>query len=96
MLRSTLFALALLAAPAAVAQVPVELLAGGCQGCHGVAGQGANGIPGLHHTRTRAEFTAMMQAFKANAVPNTVMGRIARGYTEAEVKLLAAHFGKPE
>jgi len=96
MLRSTLMAIALFAAPAASAQVPVELLAGGCQGCHGVAGQGANGIPVLHHARTRAEFVTMMREFRDNAVPNTVMGRIARGYTEAEVTLLAVHFGKPE
>ena len=96
LLRSTLAALALLAAPVAHAEVPMELLVGGCQGCHGVAGQGANAIPTIQHTRTRAEFIVMMREFRNNSVPNSVMGRIVRGYSEAEVTLLAAHFGKPE
>lgn len=96
MLRALLLGAGLLAAPAVHAQVPPHILAGGCQGCHGVAGQGANGIPMIHQTRTRAEFVAAMAAFRANQTPNTVMGRIARGYTEAEIAALAAHFGKPE
>jgi sulfide dehydrogenase cytochrome subunit len=80
----------------AQAEVPAALLAGGCQGCHGVAGAGANGIPAIHHTRTRAEFLAEMQAFRDGRRPGTVMGRISRGYTDAEFAALAAHFAKPE
>jgi sulfide dehydrogenase cytochrome subunit len=95
MLRGILFTAALLAAPAAQAQT-TALLAGGCQGCHGVAGAGAYGIPAIHHTKSRAEFTAAMLAFRANERPGTVMGRIARGYTEAEIAALAAHFARPE
>jgi sulfide dehydrogenase cytochrome subunit len=33
-----------------------------------------------------------MRAFAANERPGTIMGRIARGYTEAEIAALAAHF----
>jgi len=82
-------------APAA-AQVPPALLAGGCQGCHGVAGEGHNGIPAIHRTKSRAEFAAAMRAFRANERPATVMGRISRGYTDDEIAALAIEFGKPE
>jgi len=72
------------------------LLAGACQGCHGANGAGAQGIPGIHHTMSRSEFTLAMQDFRANRREATVMGRIARGYTDAEFAALAAHFARPE
>jgi sulfide dehydrogenase cytochrome subunit len=96
MLRVILLGTCLLAAPAAVAQVPPALLAGGCQGCHGVTGHGAAGIPTIAAASTRAEFVETMRAFRENARPATVMGRIARGYSEAEYAVLATHFAKPE
>jgi sulfide dehydrogenase cytochrome subunit len=96
MLRSILLVSALMAAPSAMAQVPPELLAGGCQGCHGVSGQGSNGIPSIHHTKTRAEFVAAMREFRENQRPATVMGRIARGYGDTEYAALAAQYAKPE
>ncbi len=97
-LRGASLGALLLAAPVApaLAEVPAHLLAGGCQGCHGVSGQGANGIPAIHQTKSRADFAAAMRAFRANEREATVMGRIARGYTEAEVAALATHFGRPE
>jgi sulfide dehydrogenase cytochrome subunit len=44
----------------------------------------------------RAEFAALMQAFREGKRPATVMGRISRGYTDAEFATLAAHYAKPE
>ncbi|MCX8134669.1 MAG: hypothetical protein N3D18_11995 [Roseococcus sp.] len=89
--------LGLLAAAPAPAQAPdAALLAGACQGCHGVAGEGGHGIPSIKQQQTRAEFVAAMRAFRGNERPNTVMGRITRGYTDAEIAALAAHFAKPE
>ncbi|MFN7308469.1 MAG: c-type cytochrome [Alphaproteobacteria bacterium] len=87
-------ALVLAGAPA-FAQAPEgALLAGACQGCHGVTGEGGHGIPSIKQTQTREDFIKMMRAFRANEVPNTVMGRITRGYTDAEVAALAAHFAR--
>lgn len=95
-MRRTL-AVLLLFGGAAHAQAPdPALLAGGCQGCHGVNGEGSLGIPSIRQAQTRAEFLATMQAFRTDDRPNTVMGRITRGYTEAEVAALAAWFAKPE
>lgn len=86
--------MAALAAPAAAQQQPAALLAGACQGCHGVNGAGAQGIPAIAQTMTRAEFVAVMQEFRDNRREATVMGRIARGYTDAEFAALAAHYAR--
>ena len=86
----------LLAGTAARAQdADAVQLAGACQGCHGVGGQGGNGIPAIARQRSRAELIAMMEAFRTNQNPSTVMGRIARGYTDAEITALAAHYARP-
>jgi sulfide dehydrogenase cytochrome subunit len=82
-------ALALAFPAAAAAQAP--LAAQGCLGCHGATGAGSAAIPGLAG-RPAAELSAAMLAFRANERPGTIMGRIARGYTDAEIAAMAAHF----
>lgn len=84
--------LLLLAAPA-FAHAAAPLAAEGCLGCHGPAGQGAGAVPALAG-RDRAELEALMAAFRGNERPATIMGRIARGYTEAESAAIAAHFAR--
>jgi len=81
----------LLAAAPAGAQAP--LVAEGCLGCHGPGGAGAGGIPAIAG-RDAAELRAQMAAFRANERPATIMGRIARGYTEAEIAAAADHFAR--
>lgn len=95
LLTAALLALPLTGGAAAQDQ-RTALLAGSCQGCHGVAGAGAGGIPSIAQTMSRADFVAAMQGFRANARPATVMGRIARGYTDEEFALLAALYAQPE
>jgi len=89
---------ALLLTMPAHAQTAAEaaLLAGGCVGCHGVSGQGGHGIPSIRDTQSRADFVATMQAFRANQREATVMGRISRGYTEAEITSLAAFYARAQ
>lgn len=70
------------------------LLAGACQGCHGAAGQGSHGIPQIKDAHSRVDFVAMMQAFRDNQREATVMGRIARGYGDAEIAALAAFYAR--
>lgn len=89
---AALAALSLMMAPGgARAQAP--LAAEGCYGCHGPGGTGAGGIPALAG-RDAAELRALMAAFRANERPATIMGRVARGYTEAEVAAMAEHFAQ--
>jgi len=93
-LRACLVAvLVVLIAWPAAASGPAPLAAEGCLGCHGAAGQGATGIAPLAG-RDRAELVAIMNAFRANARPGTIMGRIARGYTDAEIAAVAEHFSR--
>lgn len=79
----------LLAAPPALAQAP--LAAEGCLGCHGPAGSGQGSVAALAG-RDANELAAAMRAFRANERPGTIMGRIARGYTDAEITALADYF----
>lgn len=68
-----------------------RLLASGCASCHGTGGRaeaGAMMLAGLDRTY----FTQQMQAFRSGARPATVMHQIAKGYTDADIELLAGYF----
>jgi len=84
-------ALGLLAALSQTAAAQAPLAAQGCLGCHGVGGAGAGGTPGIAG-RDAGEIAAIMHAFRDNQRPGTIMGRIARGYTEAEIAAISAYF----
>ena len=88
-----LSSLALVGAFALPAQAQAPLAAQGCVGCHGPNGAGMGGVPGLAG-RDQAELVAQMNAFRANERPATIMGRVARGYTEAEIAASAAYFAR--
>lgn len=86
-------ALPILVAAPALASGPAPLAAEGCLGCHGPQGRGAMGVPAIA-ARDKAELSAMLLAFRANERPGTIMGRIARGYTDAEIAAVADHFSR--
>ncbi len=88
-MRRAVLGLALALPTAAGAQAP--LAAQGCLGCHGPGGAGAGAVPGLSG-RPAAEIADALRAFRDNGRPGTIMGRIARGYTDAEIAAMAAHF----
>lgn len=78
---------AALAAPAFANEPPLAALA--CGGCHGVGSRGSPPIDGIAG-RPAEQIIASLNAFRANEKPGTIMGRIARGYTEAEIAAIAA------
>ncbi len=91
-LGTALMAAALLLPPGeARAQAP--LVAEGCLGCHGPNGAGAGAVPAIAG-RDAAELRAQLAAFRANERPGTIMGRVARGYTDAELAAVAEHFAR--
>jgi heme exporter protein A len=47
-----------------------------------------------HAAGAKAELTAILLAFRTNERPGTIMGRIARGYTDAEIAAVADHFSR--
>ena len=67
------------------------LLAQACAGCHGQSGEGVASIPDIRGLDPD-DFVQIWQDFRTDARPATIMGRIARGYAEAEVAALAAYF----
>lgn len=73
------------ASPAAAAAAPAG--ASSCTGCHG----GAGAVAALDG-RPATELVASMAAFRTGERPATVMGRIAKGFSDAEVRAIADWF----
>lgn len=71
-----------------------SMLADTCAGCHGTdgvsTGPATPSIAGL----SEIYFTDTMAAFKSGDRHSTVMNRIAKGYTDEEIKLMAGHFAR--
>ena len=62
-----------------------------CSGCHATAKTVDTAIPRLFG-RPAAEIAAAMRDFQKGERAPTVMGRIAKGYTDPEIDALAAWF----
>ena len=82
---------------AATAQSPDALslraLAATCASCHGTEGKTAPGSPlpplaGM----PRDHIATQLKAFKAGSRPSTIMGQLAKGYTDAQIEQLASYF----
>ena len=74
--------------PAAAAEAPPG--ATSCSGCH--AGREIDSaIPRLTG-RSAADIVAQMQAFRSGQRPATVMDKIAKGFSDAEVQAIAAWY----
>ena len=71
-----------------------SMLGDTCAGCHGT--DGASVGPATPNIAGLSEiyFTDTMLAFKSGERASTVMGRIAKGYPEEEIKLMAGYFAK--
>jgi sulfide dehydrogenase cytochrome subunit len=96
-------ALALAAAPLAAAEPPRletlpaasgEALAHTCAACHGTQGRLGDeafmplaGMP-------PAQFVRSMQDFRAGRRPATLMGYVARGFTDADLRAMADYFAR--
>jgi cytochrome c553 len=62
-----------------------------CSGCH-AASRAETTVPRLNG-RNPADIIAAMQAFKSGQLPSTVMDRIAKGFSDDEVKAIAGWYG---
>lgn len=78
--------LLLLAVPAHAEEAPPG--ASGCFGCHSPTRTDAV-MPSLRG-RDPAEVETLLRAFREGTRPATVMDRLARGFTEAESRAIAA------
>lgn len=71
------------------------MLAQSCAGCHGQAGAGAGSIVAIAGY-DRDTFISVWEQFRNKERPATIMSRIAPGYTEEEVAILADYFASIE
>ncbi len=80
--------------PELISGAGAQMLAAQCDGCHGPNGSsGGPAIPSIGGNNPEY-LVEQMKGFASGEIPSTIMGRIAKGYTEDEVKRLAAHYGK--
>jgi cytochrome subunit of sulfide dehydrogenase len=75
------------AAAAAAAEPPPG--ASSCSGCHPPSAAVETKVPPLRG-HDPAEIVAAMQAFRSGERPSTVMGRIAKGFSDGETRAIAA------
>jgi sulfide dehydrogenase cytochrome subunit len=84
------FATTLLAAAAAMGQdgPSGQAMVQTCYVCHGPEGRSAEGVPAL--MRGQKEFVVrQLSEFKADRRPATLMNRVAKSYSDAEIAAIA-------
>ena len=64
-----------------------------CTGCHAVSKSVDTAVPGIAGRRA-ADLTTAMRDFKTGARPATVMGRIAKGFSDPEIEAISIWFSK--
>jgi len=67
------------------------VLAGACANCHGPGGASPGAMPSIDQLGA-AEMTGKLKSFRSGETPATVMNRIVRGYTDAEIEALGQYF----
>ena len=80
------------AASAGEPEPEAALLAAMCGACHGPDGRSPGSIPSLAPLNEEA-VRVFLLAYRTGDVEPTVMDRIARALTDAEIEALARHFG---
>jgi len=81
------------AAPATFAQdaLLARNLAATCANCHGTNGQARGDMKPLAG-QSAEKILAAVADFKSGAQPATIMHQISKGYTDAQIRLVAAYF----
>jgi cytochrome subunit of sulfide dehydrogenase len=74
-------------------ELNVASLAASCAACHGTQGKAVNGstvvsLAGL----SKDDIVAQLAAFKAGTRPATVMHQLSKGYSDAQIAMIAAYF----
>ncbi len=94
MILSAAGAIGLVWSAPSLAQGPsAALIAANCAVCHGPGGAGAGDIVKLND-KTPAQIVEAMRAFRDGKKPSTIMGRISKGYSDAQIAAVAGQLGK--
>jgi len=80
--------------PEVMTGASASMLANTCAGCHGTKGVSMGpSIPTLAGI-SPTYIIEMMEEYKSGEIPSTIMGRIAKGYSEEETQQIAEFFSK--
>ena len=66
-------------------------LAATCANCHNTTGRSITGMPALA-AQPREVLAKALKDFKEGKRPATIMHQLAKGYTDEQLEMLAAHF----
>ncbi len=81
-----------ISAAASAADPNAAMLSNACAGCHGTHGGSAGmSMPSLAG-QSKTAIVEAMKKFKSGDRPSTVMGRLAKGYSDAEIDLMGDFF----
>lgn len=99
-MRTTIFvplgiALLLASAPASSEITRGELMAHSCFACHGPDGQGTEAMPPIRG-HSEDQLVEIMKAFREGERDPTVMDRHAKGYSDEEIREMAAYLSELE
>jgi cytochrome subunit of sulfide dehydrogenase len=86
---SGLLAFVLLLAPSLILAADAPPGGAACTGCHATNAAAETPVPKIAG-RNAEEMVAAMAEFRSGAKPSTVMGRIAKGFTDDEMRPIAA------
>jgi cytochrome c553 len=64
-----------------------------CAACHGTGGKSPGAIPSIAGKK-KAFIVTALKNFRDDRKTATVMNRIAKGYTDAEIEALATYFSQ--
>lgn len=84
----------MISATAFAAGPNAQMLANACAGCHGTNGGSAGlTMPSLAAQSKKAIVDAMKK-FRSGERPSSIMGRLAKGYSDAQIEMLGDFFSK--
>lgn len=83
-----------LAAPAYAEMPSASMLGNTCAGCHGTNGNSHGPATPTIAGISSEYFIEAMKAYQTGERPSTIMTRIAKGYSEEEIKAMAGFFAK--
>ncbi len=75
-----------------VSGADARTLAMTCAGCHGVGGTSVGPASPIISAMYPDYFIEIMEGFRDGEIYSTIMGRIAKGYTDEEIELMAEYF----
>ena len=81
-------------APATLPQASGEMMGNTCAGCHGTHGRLSDSAFVPLAGMKESTFIKAMTEFRSGARPATLMGHVARGYNDEQIKAMAEFFAK--